>query len=209
MLAVSGERDVSVSTKDSGKGKSVYYLVLGTECYILKDQFYSMESHIILTLQRLFGSDTGRMLVGFCARWAIYGLIPFALIARQSRVMRHAVSEAMWTALLALTLSTLLATLIGRVRPYLAIAGAQAFVPPNIQAGSFPSSHTAVAIGVASALAFTNVPVGVAAFLIALLVAFGRIAAGMHYPTDVLGGAIIGVLAFTIVRLTHAALARI
>jgi undecaprenyl-diphosphatase len=168
-----------------------------------------MESHIILALQRMFSSEAGRALIGFCARWVIYGLIPFAMVARQSRVMKHAVSEAVWTAALALALSTMLAALIGRVRPYLAIAEAQAFVPPNMQAGSFPSSHTAVAIGVASALAHANVPVGVAAFLLALLVMFGRVVAGMHYPTDVLGGAAVGVIAFTIVRLVHMALARV
>lgn len=168
-----------------------------------------MEASIILALQRALSSDVGEMLVGFCARWVIYLYIPFALIARFSKDMRHAVYEACWTAALAFATSAILATMIGRVRPYLAIPGVRAIVPPNIQAGSFPSSHTAVAIGIATALAFANVPIGVAAFLMALLVAFGRIAAGMHYPTDILGGIVVGIAAFIIVRLCHAGLAQI
>jgi undecaprenyl-diphosphatase len=169
----------------------------------------SMESSIILAIQKSLSSDVGRALIGFCARWVIYLYVPFIFVARISKGMRHAVVEAAWTAALAFAVSTTLASLIGRVRPYLAVAGVQAIVPPNIQAGSFPSSHTAVAIGIATALSFYNVPLGVAAFLMAMTVAFGRVAAGMHYPTDVLGGAVVGVLAFIIVRIGHAAVAKL
>ena len=168
-----------------------------------------MESSIILAIQKSLSSSTGRALIGFCARWVIYLFVPFILVARISKAMQHAVIEAAWTAGLAFAASTVLATLIGRVRPYLAVAGVQAIVPPNIQAGSFPSSHTAVAIGIATALSFYNVPLGVAAFLMAILVAFGRVAAGMHYPTDVLGGAVVGVVAFMVVRLGHNAIAHL
>jgi undecaprenyl-diphosphatase len=168
-----------------------------------------MESQLILFLQRTLSSDTGRALIGFCARWLIYFYIPFAIVARQSKDMRHAVYEASWTAALAFSMSTIVAAVVARARPYLAIPGVEAIVPPNIQAGSFPSSHTAVAIGIAMALAFANVPIGVAAFIMALLVAFGRIAAGMHFPTDIIGGVAVGALAFIIVRIVHAGLERL
>ena len=168
-----------------------------------------IESSIILAFQRMLSSSIGMALVGFCARWVIYLYIPFALVARRSLDMRHAVYESSWTALLAFSLSSLLASLIGRVRPFLDVPGVVSFVPPNIQAGSFPSSHTAIAIGVATALAYHNVPLGVAAFLMAILVAFGRVAAGMHYPSDVLGGALVGILSFIIVRVIHHGLERV
>jgi len=167
------------------------------------------EGQVIIAIQRLLGSPTGEALIGFCARWMIYLYIPFTLVARQSRDMRHAVYEASWTAILAFSLSTVLASLVGRVRPFLAEVGVHALVPPNAQAGSFPSSHTAIAIGVATALAYHNVPLGVAAFLMAILVAFGRVAAAMHYPTDVIGGALVGILSFMIVRAIHHGLERL
>lgn len=165
-----------------------------------------MDSSLVLALQRLFSTDIGRNLVGFCARWAIYLFIPFVVLVRSSKLLRHAVLEAGWTALLALTLSTGLAALVGRMRPYLAVAGVQALVPPNIQAGSFPSSHTAVAVGVAVALTFADARLGAVAIALAVLVAFGRVASGMHFPTDVLGGAVIGIIAFILVRAIHQAL---
>ena len=123
--------------------------------------------------------------------------------------MKHAVYEAAWSAILAFAMSTLAAGFIGRVRPYLAVQGVEALVSPNLQAGSFPSSHTAIAFGAAAALAFADTRVGVAAFIMAIFVALGRIAAGMHYPTDVIGGALVGLLAFGIVRIIHHGLVRV
>jgi len=168
-----------------------------------------MESSFILALQKWLASGAGHALVGLTARWFIYLYVPFMLAARLSRSLKHAVIEALWSAALAFALSTTFAMIIGRVRPYMAIKDVAAIVPPNIQTGSFPSSHTAVAFAIASAIAFKDVPLGIAAFLIAFLIAFGRVAAGMHYPTDVLGGAMLGIIAFFLVRLGHVALASI
>jgi undecaprenyl-diphosphatase len=168
-----------------------------------------MEANIILSIQRALSSSLAVSTVIFCARWLVYLFIPFALLERRSPAMKHAVYEAAWTALLAFSISTLLASLFGRIRPFLANVGVHALVPPNLQAGSFPSSHTAIAIGVATALAFADTRVGVVAFIMAFLIAFGRVAAGMHYPSDVLGGAIVGVLSFTIVRAVHYGLGRL
>lgn len=163
----------------------------------------SFDASIVLKLQQSLSSPTGRALVGFVARWLIFLFIPFVFLIRKSEALRDAVYTAGWTALLALTISTVLAQIIGRVRPYLAVQGVEAIVPPNIQFGSFPSSHTAVAVGIAMALSYAHVPTGVAAFLMVFLIAFGRIASGMHFLTDVLGGAAIGILAFIIVRLVQ------
>jgi undecaprenyl-diphosphatase len=166
-----------------------------------------LEANIILAIQRYLSSSLAVSTVIFCARWLIYLFIPFALLERRSPAMRHAVYEATWTALLAFSISTLLASVLGRIRPFLANIGVHALVSPNLQAGSFPSSHTAIAIGVATALAFADTRVGIVAFIMAFLVAFGRVAAGMHYPSDVLGGAIVGVISFMIVRAVHFGLA--
>jgi undecaprenyl-diphosphatase len=167
------------------------------------------ETEIIIKIQQSLSSPGGKVLVGITARWLIYLFIPFTLLIRKSAQLRDAVYGAAWTALLALTLSTALAAIIGRVRPYLESKGIEAIIPPNLQAGSFPSSHTAVAVGVAIALSYVNVPTGVAAFLIAILVAFGRMAAGMHYVTDIVGGAAVGVLAFVIVKLIQEGLNKV
>ncbi|HWQ99339.1 MAG TPA: phosphatase PAP2 family protein [Candidatus Methylomirabilis sp.] len=169
----------------------------------------SLDSDLVLRLQQGLSSPFGGSVAVFWARWLIYLYVPFALLARKTKELHHAVYEASWTAALAFSISTLLAGFIGRVRPYLAIQGVVALVPPNIQAGSFPSSHTAIAFGVAAALAFADTSVGIAAFLMAIFVALGRVAAGMHFPTDVIGGAAVGLISFAIVRAIHHGLARV
>lgn len=161
------------------------------------------ELDLIIKLQQSAASPGSRLVIGFLARWLVYFLIPFALLARRSADMKTAVYEAMWTALVAFTISTFTASLIGRVRPFAASSLVQAVVPPNIQAGSFPSSHTAVAFGVAIALLYVHPSIGIFSLGMALLIAFGRIMAGMHYPTDILGGIAVGVIAFAVVRAVH------
>lgn len=168
-----------------------------------------MESDIILQLQKQFASPTARSFIIFVARWLIYFYPAFILLARLNRAMKLAVYEAMWTALLAFTMSAFIASLVDRIRPYLAVKGVIALVPPNIQAGSFPSSHTAVAAGIAIAIASAHPWGGVIAILMALLIAFGRVAAGMHFPTDIIGGAVVGVIAFLIVRAVSNGLGKI
>lgn len=58
---------------------------------------------------------------------------------------------------------------------------------------SFPSGHTAACFAAAVALTFRYKLKALPALIIAALVALSRIYLCLHYPTDVLGGAIIGV----------------
>jgi undecaprenyl-diphosphatase len=57
---------------------------------------------------------------------------------------------------------------------------------------SFPSAHATSAFAVATAMTRVD-PLGALAFGLALLLALGRPYLGMHYPSDVLAGAVLGV----------------
>lgn len=59
---------------------------------------------------------------------------------------------------------------------------------------SFPSGHAAFFFALAMAIYFYNKKWGAWFFVAAILITFARIAAGIHYPTDILAGAIIGIL---------------
>ena len=63
---------------------------------------------------------------------------------------------------------------------------------------SFPSGHTSTSIGAAFALLLgckkKYLGVGIPAFIISLLIGFSRIYVHVHYPTDVIAGALVGII---------------
>jgi undecaprenyl-diphosphatase len=66
---------------------------------------------------------------------------------------------------------------------------------------SFPSAHATSSFAVATAMARVE-PLGALAFLLAAALALGRPYLGMHYPSDVLAGALLGVALGLIVPLS-------
>ena len=66
---------------------------------------------------------------------------------------------------------------------------------------SFPSAHATSSFAVATAMVRVD-PAMSAAFLVAFALALGRPYLGMHYPSDVLAGALLGIVAGLIVPLS-------
>jgi len=64
---------------------------------------------------------------------------------------------------------------------------------------SFPSGHTMSSFAAACVIFQANTNMGVAAFILASLIAFSRLYLYVHYPSDILAGIIIGVLISVVV----------
>ncbi len=91
----------------------------------------------------------------------------------------------------------ILKNLIARTRPYdvanpIRSRSNLLIAPPSDY--SFPSGHTLASFEAATALFKDHTVYGFFAFVLALLIAFSRIYLQVHYPSDVLGGAILGFL---------------
>lgn len=86
----------------------------------------------------------------------------------------------------------MLKNLIRRVRPYEVISGLTALIEKQHDF-SFPSGHTASSFAVAIIL-YQELPkkYGCIAIVLAILIAFSRLYLGVHYPSDVIAGAISG-----------------
>jgi len=59
--------------------------------------------------------------------------------------------------------------------------------------GSFPSGHSAFFFAMATAMYLYKKKWGVCFFIAAIFMNISRIVAGVHYPSDILGGAVVGV----------------
>jgi undecaprenyl-diphosphatase len=96
---------------------------------------------------------------------------------------------------------------IGRDRPPVRFAEPHALVhvPGN---PSFPSGHAATSFACAALLAWLTPLPRVPLFVLAALIAFSRVYDGVHYPLDVVGGAVLGLLVATALRLLAEALRR-
>jgi membrane-associated phospholipid phosphatase len=79
-----------------------------------------------------------------------------------------------------------------RRRPERPEAPARAVPMPNSR--SFPSGHTATAVAFASGVARELPPAGVPLQALAALVGYSRVHTGVHYPGDVVAGALLGAL---------------
>lgn len=88
----------------------------------------------------------------------------------------------------------LLKNLIMRPRPYDVIAALE----PLVRASdwSFPSGHSTCSIA-AGYVMYQKLPryVGIPAIVLAVLICLSRLYVGVHYPTDVICGALIGLFA--------------
>ena len=91
----------------------------------------------------------------------------------------------------------LLKPLLDRTRPYY-VLDYEPLIPP-VGDASFPSGHTAVSFAAATAIYAINKKWGIAAYAFAVLMGFSRLYLGVHFPLDVLGGAVVGTVAAKIV----------
>lgn len=95
---------------------------------------------------------------------------------------------------LSLGISAGMKAVIVRPRPFETLQGVKTKHEWSAIGSSFPSGHAAQAFSIATFLALRHksLLVTVPAFLWAGTVSYGRIYLGLHYPSDVLGGALLG-----------------
>jgi undecaprenyl-diphosphatase len=116
--------------------------------------------------------------------WKRYAVVVFAVVA-------VAVSD--WA-------SYGLKALFDVERPSMRYAEPKPLVTPPHDA-AFPSGHAATSFAAATVLTFARPRWGPAFYLLALAVGFSRVYVGVHYPLDIVGGGVLGIVVATALRL--------
>jgi undecaprenyl-diphosphatase len=117
-----------------------------------------------------------------------------------SRNARHGVIAAGLAAALGLAIAHGVTMIWDRPRPYEAHSGVHLFVSPSGDP-SFPSDHATAAFAISVSLLLRSRRIGLLALAMAVVLGVARVCVGVHYPGDVLGGALIGTTAAVVLWL--------
>lgn len=98
--------------------------------------------------------------------------------------------------------ASVLKPLIGRIRPCVALDNVNALLGVKTSY-SFPSSHAANSFAAATLFSFFYPGRKIMFITLALVICFTRIYVGVHYPFDVIAGAVLGILCAILVYKTY------
>lgn len=155
-----------------------------------------MDGQILLFIQEWIRNDFLTPLMVAVTKLGDSGFIWIAL--SMVLLLFKKTRKAGWIAFLSIAFCFLINNLIlknavARTRPYEVVEGLE-LLTARADDFSFPSGHACSSFAAASSY-YRVLPrkAGVAAMILAVWIAFSRLYVGIHYPTDVLCGALIGI----------------
>lgn len=127
----------------------------------------------------------------FFAQYFEYALVGFTLffLRKNFRVILSAFSAAV---LARFGIVELIRLFWSRARPF--IGNNVNLLIGHENTSSFPSGHAAFYFGLSTVVYFYNKKAGIVFFIASFLVSISRVFVGIHWPSDILGGAAVGIL---------------
>lgn len=118
------------------------------------------------------------------------------------KIKKEQVVHALVACFFAWIIATLIKHFFPTVRPFV-INGGEIDVLLKPLDGAFPSEHTVIAFALAVTVFMHDRRVGWFFLVSALLIGIARVAANVHYPVDIVGGAFIGTIVAVIIEELH------
>lgn len=166
--------------------------------------FLQIDTSILFALNSLAGRTT----VGDAAIIFFATYVPFVLVAWFALYIfrMSGLTKKQQHAALLLSMSAALIARVGTVspirfffpreRPFVVLDVHDLFV---VSSSSFPSGHAAFFFAFSTIVFFYNRTLGALFYVLTLAICTARVAAGVHYPSDILGGALVGVVSAILV----------
>ena len=159
------------------------------------ESFNMWESNIVLFVQENLRMDFMDPIWKFITSLGDEGIVPIALCIlflffKKTRKTGLMMGVALMCGLIVGNLT--LKPLIARIRPYDLNPDVPLLIS-KLHDFSFPSGHTLSSFEGATVLMIRDKRFGIPAMILAVIIALSRLYLYVHYPTDVLAGAILGI----------------
>ena len=151
---------------------------------------FALENHWFDTLGIFFAEYLTYILVFFLLSFLIWNFKKYWLM----------VTLAFTSGALARGFTELIRFLWTRPRPF--VENHVSLLVNHLNSAAFPSGHAAFFFGISAVLYFYNKKIGILFFVASFLISLGRVFCGIHWPLDILGGFLVGILSAIIVTKT-------
>ncbi|MEA2112479.1 MAG: phosphatase PAP2 family protein [Patescibacteria group bacterium] len=143
----------------------------------------------------VFRNEMVDMLIVFLADWLIWWMIFFvAVLFFLKKISFKIILKILTATLAAWLISKLIKHFYFSPRPFVLLTDIKTLFTHGLN-DSFPSGHTTFAFALATAISlFSNWKTGLFFFVSAILIGLSRITVGIHWPLDILGGLVLGVI---------------
>lgn len=143
-------------------------------------------------------------LITFLASFLIWFMFAglFVLWALDGKVKKEQVLHALTASIFAWLVAQMIKNLFPTARPF-EVVGSLPLTMTTPSGSAFPSGHTAAAFGLAVTLWLHDRRTGIIYLLAAIAVGIARVLSNVHYPLDIVGGAVLGTATAFLVEKLH------
>lgn len=144
--------------------------------------------HIVDAIMVILAQWSEPCFIALVLGWFVFG----ALGGRPGE--RQAARAALLASGLALVVNQLISHVWSRPRPFVGHPGSVHVLLAHSADSSFPSDHVAAAVAIGLVIWAVHRRLGLASLVLAAAVGYARVFVGDHYPGDVVGGAVVGLV---------------